>query len=39
MITDMMNVRDLVEKASVADLPREMTGLAAERGWSSRSAP
>lgn len=30
MTTDMMNFRDLVEKASDADLQREMIGYAAE---------
>ena len=31
MTTDMMNFRDLVEKAADADLLREMIGFAAER--------
>ena len=31
MTTDMINFRDLVEKAPVADLLREMIGYAAER--------
>lgn len=31
MITDMLNFRDLVEKAPDADLLREMIGFAAKR--------
>ena len=31
MTTGMMNVRDFVENAPDADLPREMIGFAAER--------
>lgn len=31
MTTDMMKLRDLVEKTPDADLPREMIGFAAQR--------
>lgn len=33
MTTDMMKFRDLVEKASDADLLREMIGFAADGRW------